>query len=193
VSHRAHRTPSITDVDAPSPLRNPKKTPSRAFSPNAIRPRRKSLCAHPPPATRSDTRNRASTSQNEPHPGILGYMKNRSSRCGHLRIVANLAIVATLIACADSARAADHVACPHPAPVDNRLDPSLPSVFATVRSGVDLFELAARIAHTYSIQPRVLPAVHMLVIAPVTEAWVTRLRCEPDLEQLSYDVRFHIG
>jgi hypothetical protein len=76
-----------------------------------------------------------------------------------MRVVVTLAVVATLFAHADSARAAvDTATCPNPAPVDNHLDPTIPSVFAIVRSGVDLFAVAARIAHAYAIQPRVLPA-----------------------------------
>jgi hypothetical protein len=38
------------------------------------------------------------------------------------------------------------------------------------------------LANCTFLQPRVLTALHMLVISFVTEALVVRLRCEPDVE-----------
>jgi hypothetical protein len=69
----------------------------------------------------------------------------------------------------------------------------MPNLMVLIRKDADVFNIAARLASTYAVQPRVLPAIRMLVLTNITEALVERLRCEPDIELLSYDVPVHIG
>jgi hypothetical protein len=69
----------------------------------------------------------------------------------------------------------------------------MPNVIALVRTEADMLSIAARIANTYPVHLRVLNSIHMLVLDGVTKALVERLRCEPDIEGLSYDSPTHIG
>jgi hypothetical protein len=57
----------------------------------------------------------------------------------------------------------------------------------------DVFTVSARLANTYLVHLRVLDAIHMLVLNDITKALVERLRCEQDIELLSYDSPTHIG
>jgi hypothetical protein len=75
-----------------------------------------------------------------------------------------------------------------PAPIENHLNPAMPNLMVLIRKDADIFSIAARLVSAYAVQPRVLPAIRMLMLTPVTEALVERLRCEPDIELLSYDV-----
>lgn len=84
-------------------------------------------------------------------------------------------------------------ACPHPAPLDGRLDPAMPNVMVLIRKETNVLDASARIAKSYAIQPRVLSSIRMLVLTQITEELVGRLRCEPDIERLSYDAPTHIG
>jgi hypothetical protein len=83
--------------------------------------------------------------------------------------------------------------CPHPARIEGHLNPAMPNVIALVRTEADVFTVSARIASTYPVHLRVLNSIHMLVLDGVTKALVERLRCEPDIELLSYDSPTHIG
>jgi hypothetical protein len=132
-------------------------------------------------------------SQHAPNYGILGHMKSRNARRVQVWVAANLAVATVLTACGFNARAIADTPCPHPAPIDNHLDPAMPSLMVIIRKDADVFSVAARLAKDYSVQPRLLPAIHMLVLNPVSAALVERLRCDPDIAGLSYDVATHIG
>lgn len=108
---------------------------------------------------------------------------------------AAMAAAAVLTACVTKAPnpPASAPPCAHPAPVDNQLDSTLPSVLVSVRAGADLDQIAARLDERYAVATRVMASIHLLVVSPVTEALVEQLRCEPDIERLSYDVRTLIG
>ena len=83
--------------------------------------------------------------------------------------------------------------CPHPARIEGHLNPAMPNVIVLLRQDADIFTVSVRLASTYSVHFRMLEALHMLVLYGVTKALVERLRCESDIEQLSYDVPTHIG
>ena len=83
--------------------------------------------------------------------------------------------------------------CPHPARIEGHLDRSMPNVIVLLRQDADIFTVSVRLASTYAVHFRMLEALHMLVLYGVTKALVERLRCESDIEQLSYDVPTHIG
>jgi hypothetical protein len=69
----------------------------------------------------------------------------------------------------------------------------MPNVIALVRTEADVFSIAAHLASTYPVHLRVLDSIHMLVLNDITKALVERLRCEPDIEGLSYDTPIHVG
>lgn len=69
----------------------------------------------------------------------------------------------------------------------------MPNVIVLLRQDADIFTVSVRLASTYAVHFRMLEALHMLVLYGVTKALVERLRCESDIEQLSYDVPTHIG
>ncbi len=73
------------------------------------------------------------------------------------------------------------------------LNPAMPNVIALVRKEADVFALSARIAGCYPVHLRVMDSIHMLVLNDITRSLVERLRCEPDIEGLSYDTPIHIG
>jgi hypothetical protein len=84
------------------------------------------------------------------------------------------------------------VDCSHPAPIENHLNPAAPNLIVVIQIDADVLNVSARIASSYAVQPRVLRSVHMLVLTHITKDLVERLRCEPDIELLSYDVPVHI-
>ena len=108
---------------------------------------------------------------------------------------ATIAPAAALIACATTAPhpPASAPPCAHPAPVDNYFDPALPSVLVSIRAGADLDQVAGRLGERYVVSARKMTSIHLLILSPITEARVQQLRCEPDIESLSYDARTHIG
>lgn len=83
--------------------------------------------------------------------------------------------------------------CPHPARMEGHLNPAMPNVIALVRKEADVFAVSARIAGSYPVHLRVLDSIHMLVLNDITKSLVERLRCEADIEGLSYDTPIHIG
>ncbi len=57
-----------------------------------------------------------------------------------------------------------------------------------IQKDTDLRTVAARLADTYAVQSRGSHIIHNLRLTHVTAESVERLRCEPDIELLSYDV-----
>jgi hypothetical protein len=60
-----------------------------------------------------------------------------------------------------------------------------------VRQNADVAAAAARLAETYHIDPGVVRSLHGFTVQEVTDAIVARLRCEPEIESISYDQRLH--
>jgi hypothetical protein len=83
--------------------------------------------------------------------------------------------------------------CPHPATVENQLNPAMPNVIVVLRKDADLLKVADRIANAYAVQSRVLSSIHGLLLTHINEALVERLRCEPEIELLSYDIPVSIN
>jgi hypothetical protein len=97
-----------------------------------------------------------------------------------------LALPGTLLAQAHGVATAAR--CEHPAPIENTFNPATPSVTLTIRHDVDLQSVAARLIRAYSVQLHGQHIIHSLVVAPITAELVERLRCEPDIELVSYAV-----
>jgi hypothetical protein len=69
----------------------------------------------------------------------------------------------------------------------------MPNVIVLIRKKTNVLNVSARIAKTYAIQPRELSSIRMLVLTQITDELVRRLRCEPNIERLSYDAPTRIG
>jgi hypothetical protein len=97
-----------------------------------------------------------------------------------------LALPGTLLAQAQGAPTAAR--CAHPAPVENTFDPAVSKVTLMIRHDADLQSVATRLIRAYGIHLHGQRVIHSLVLTSVTAELVERLRCEPDIELVSYAV-----
>lgn len=63
-----------------------------------------------------------------------------------------------------------------------------PNVTLMIRSDIDLQTIAERLSRLYGVQPRGRSIIHSLALRAVTPELVEKLRCEPGVELVSYDV-----
>jgi hypothetical protein len=112
-----------------------------------------------------------------------------------LAAAARTGIAVVLVACgtahAQDSQPAMH--CPHPAPIENQFNPAAPNLIVMIQKDADLLNVSARIASTYAVHPWVLRLIHGLLLTHISEDLIERLRCEPDIEGLSYDVPMSIN
>ena len=108
-----------------------------------------------------------------------------------MAICAGLALAPPGTLPAQAQRAPTAARCPHPARIENTLDPAAPSVILTIRHEANLQPVAARLSRGYGVQPQGLRIIHSLVLTAVSAELVERLRCEPDIELVTYSVPLH--
>jgi hypothetical protein len=81
--------------------------------------------------------------------------------------------------------------CEQPAAVEGHLDSAAPGTIVIVRENANVAAVAARLTKTYHIELTVLRTLHGFTVQTVTDEMVASLRCEPDIESISYDQLLH--